>query len=164
MASPYGPGAFVQTVEHVTRVTTETLVGPNDDVETTVERYCSDFFGWCSSCGVDVGYDPGHFATVDGLLGDELACPPYDRDDLVAAVGCWVGEVCRQCTGAEWYESPDHGLCVRLGDHVADPFAWVESCLDDGGTLYACFESWCEETGIDWDPNWSGPGPNVRHD
>lgn len=124
-------------------VTTESISEPNEDFETTVERYCGTFFEWCNTTGSDVGYEPGHLGVVEGLLGTELSCPPYDEGDLVNACGCWVGEVCRRACGGEWGETPDGGLGIHVDGEWADPFEWVEDCLHGDGSLTTCYEEFC---------------------
>lgn len=127
--------------------TTDTVPETSEDPRTTVERNCETFFGWCSRYGVDVGYDPDHVGTVDGLVGDEFTCPPYDRDDLVVALGCWIGEVCRRTSGGEWHETPDRGLCVRADGHTISPFGWAEDCLEGTTTFGDCYREFCDQVG-----------------
>lgn len=82
--------------------------------------------------GADLPVTVDAFGTVDRMLDEDwFGAGPDRTDEVVTAVGCYLGQALCEDLDGVWAMDPDHGLHVRLGEVHVSPFAWVHRRLTE---------------------------------
>lgn len=120
---------------------------PTDEIDTFVQEHVAALRNLFDGTeGITLDGTPNSLGSLDRVVPEALSYPPEARDDLVRALGCYVGQVCCETLGCTW-DDVEGGVAVVHEDSFGNPFAWADGCLEGTTTLfdaYASFREACE--------------------